>query len=429
MLKIFFTIIAANFFLCLSLTAQKETILYAGQATKENRAKDYRNLVNNSINKNLSLDLTAATEENWQAAFWAMELINYKSPWANNKIRSAFDSIEIRSTDFQRAALELIYTLQSKEHTSAVHKLLLQTGNSKVFAMCAEYLLLFDNSKSLNTELSTITHQKISTVKEPNNYAILYSLSRQLGDRITGTILPTLNPGPLFAADYLKGNVLVYSIQRKNRNYPGIAIVKDKNGNFITDNQGNIFTVPQLARSITNLPGYLTNGNTPQGLFRMDGFEVSKSTFIGPTENIQLTMPNETSIAHFIKDSTATDTLFTYPLYANLLPESLKNYQPLYESFQAGMAGRTEIIAHGTTVNTEYYKKQSYYPLTPTLGCLCTKEIWSTVDGSRLESDQQKLVDAVKKAGGADGYYIVVEIDDQQKPVSLKEILPYLPKK
>ena len=429
MLKIFFTVIAANFFVCLSLTAQKDTILFARQATKENRVNDYRNLVNNSINKNLSLDLTAATEENWQAAFWAMELINYKSPWANNKIRSAFDSIEIRSTDFQRAALELIYTLQSKEHTSAVHKLLLQTGNSKVFAMCAEYLLLFDNSKSLNTELSTITHQKISTVKEPNNYAILYSLSRQLGDRITGTILPTLNPGPLFAADYLKGNVLVYSIQRKNRNYPGIAIVKDKNGNFITDNQGNIFTVPQLARSITNLPGYLTNGNTPQGLFRMDGFEVSKSTFIGPTENIQLTMPNETSIAHFIKDSTATDTLFTYPLYANLLPESLKNYQPLYESFQAGMAGRTEIIAHGTTVNTEYYKKQSYYPLTPTLGCLCTKETWSTVDGSRLESDQQKLVDAVKKAGGADGYYIVVEIDDQQKPVSLKEILPYLPKK
>ena len=161
----------------------------------------------------------------------------------------------------------------------------------------------------------------------------------------------------------------------------------------------------------------------------MDGFEVSKSTFIGPTENIQLTMPNETSIAHFIKDSTTTDTLFTYPLYANLLPESLKNYQPLYESFQAGMAGRTEIIAHGTTVNTEYYKKQSYYPLTPTLGCLCTKEIWSTVDGSRLESDQQKLVDAVKKAGGADGYYIVIEIDDLQKPVSLTEILPYLPKK
>jgi hypothetical protein len=104
----------------------------------------------------------------------------------------------------------------------------------------------------------------------------------------------------------------------------------------------------------------------------------------------------------------------------------LKNYEPLFESLYAGMAGRTEIIAHGTTVNPEYYKAQPYFPISPTQGCLCTKEIWSAVDGKRMESDQQKLVDAVKKAGGADGYCIVIEIDDQQKPVSLKEILPFL---
>jgi len=67
-----------------------------------------------------------------------------------------------------------------------------------------------------------------------------------------------------------------------------------------------------------------------------------------------------------------------------------------------------------------------YYPLTPTQGCLCTEEIWSAVDGKRIESDQQRLVDAVKKAGGANGYCIVIEIDDQQKPVSIKDILPFL---
>ena len=93
------------------------------------------------------------------------------------------------------------------------------------------------------------------------------------------------------------------------------------------------------------------------------------------------------------------------------------------------MAGRTEIIAHGTTVNPEYYTNQPYYPLTPTQGCLATKETWSTLDGKRIESDQQKLVNAVKVAGGADGYCIVIEIDDQQKPVGIEEILPYLNQK
>ena len=43
-----------------------------------------------------------------------------------------------------------------------------------------------------------------------------------------------------------------------------------------------------------------------------------------------------------------------------------------------------------------------------------------------MESDQQKLVNAIKKAGGADGYCVVIEIDDQQEPVSIKEILRYL---
>lgn len=425
--SIYITFYACIFF-GLICTAQTDAIPYAKNTTKANRIKEYRALIG-SINTNLLLPLTDTTEADWQDAFYAMELINYQSPFTDNKLKAAFIAIEKRSTDFQRAAIELIYTLKDKAHKSAVHNLMLQTGNSKVFAMCAEYLLLFNNSSLLNVELNTLINKKISTLKEANNYAILYSLSRRLGNRIPGIILPALHVAQLLAANYLKGNVVVYSIQRKNRNYPGIAIVKDINGNFITDNSGNIFTIPQLARSISNLPSYLTNGNTPQGIFRMFGFEVSKGSFIGPTENIQLTMPVETTVRHFLKDSVTADTIWTPELYKKLLPESLKNYQPLYESFQAGVAGRTEIIAHGTTVNPQYYTKRSYYPFTPTQGCLCSKEIWSSEDGIRIVSDQQKLVNAIKKAGGADGYYVVIEIDDQQKPVSLQEILIYLKQK
>ena len=425
--SIYITFYACIFF-GLICTAQTDAVPYAKNTTKANRIKEYGALIS-SINTNLLLPLTDTTEADWQDAFYAMELINYQSPFTDNKLKAAFTAIDKRSADFQRAAIELIYTLKDKAHKSAVHNLMLQTGNSKVFAMCAEYLLLFNNSSLLNVELITLINKKISIVQEANNYAILYSLSRRLGNRIPGIILPALHVAPLLAANYLKGNVVVYSIQRKNRNYPGIAIVKDKNGNFITDNSDNIFTIPQLARSISNLPGYLTNGNTPQGIFRMFGFEVSKGSFIGPTENIQLTMPVETTVIHFLKDSVTADTIWTPELYKKLLPESLKNYQPLYESYQAGTAGRSEIIAHGTTVNPQYYAKRSYYPFTPTQGCLCSKEIWSSEDGKRIVSDQQKLVNAIKKAGGADGYYVVIEIDDQQKPVSLQEILIYLKQK
>jgi hypothetical protein len=137
-------------------------------------------------------------------------------------------------------------------------------------------------------------------------------------------------------------------------------------------------------------------------------------------------MPFETTPQHFLKDSAITDTVWTIQLYEKLLPQALKEYHPLFGTYYASAIGRTEIIAHGTTVDPNYYKGQTYWPHTPTQGCLCTKEIWSDIDGKRIVSDQQKLVDAVKKAGGADGYVIVIEIDDQQKPVTVNEILPYL---
>jgi len=405
--------------------AQNDIVPYASFTTEQNRVRTYRSLVNNSINKNLSLPLTDSTEENWQDAFAAMELISYKSPWANERIRMAMNSMEKRSNGFQRAALELIYSLQNKEYTAQVYKLLTQTGNSKVFAMCAEYLMLYNNP-SADKEITAIARNKLNAAKEKNDYAIIVSLLNRLANKASDQSSEAVNFASLFGKDYLNGNVILFSIQRKNRNYPGLAVVRDATGNFITDESGNIFSVPQLARSMSNLPGYLTNGNTPQGIFRMDGFAVSRSSFIGPTENMQLTMPNETTAPYFIRDSTLTDSIFPYQLYADLLPEDLKNYQQLYESFQAGIAGRTEIIAHGTTVDPGYYTNQPYYPLTPTQGCLCTKEIWSKIDGKRTESDQQKLVNAIKAAGGANGYCIVIEIDDQQKPVSIHDILPFL---
>ena len=101
-------------FLCLNLSAQKETIPFAKQATKENRAKEYRSLISN-INSNLFLSLTDSTEENWQDAFDAMLLLNNTTPFINARIHSAMDSVAYRSIPFQKAMLQLVYGLYPKD--------------------------------------------------------------------------------------------------------------------------------------------------------------------------------------------------------------------------------------------------------------------------------------------------------------------------
>ncbi|MEP6712528.1 MAG: hypothetical protein ABJA37_08940, partial [Ferruginibacter sp.] len=377
-------------------------------------------LVNYTITKNLSTTLTDSTEENWQDAFQGIALINYKSLWIDGRIKLAMDEIQNHSPSFQRALLELNYGNYKNEFYQQVKFLLLQTENSKIFAMCAAYILQSSHGKEDANFLSVKTKQQI---QKDNNNPILLQLLYQLDNYGKMVQVPDLKA--LLQKNYLPGQVLLFSFQRKNRDYPGIVMVRDRNGNFIKDSTGEYFCVPQLARSVSNLPAYLTNGNTPQGIFRMKGYDVSRAGFIGPTVNVQLTMPFEKSPCHFYADSSITDTTWNLSYYRNLLPASLKDYFPLYESYYAGKAGRTEIIIHGTTVNPEYYLHQPYYPLTPTQGCLTSKEIWNGKTGQRSESDQQKLINTMIKAGGAQGYCIVINIDDEQRPVSLNDILPF----
>jgi len=409
------------FFACDLITAQTVDAVYSKDTRADNKTKLYRNIQNNAIIKNLSLPLTDSSEENWMDAFWGMELIRYKNPWADSRIYTAFDSIEKRSISFKRALLELLFTNYSFEFTKQVTQIMYSAENDKIFAMCAEYLI--KAKPELKSAVAAILIKKLALNKDG---AILNQLDFRMNDVPGKNRLPDIKA--LLHHPFFKNATIVFSFQRSNRNYPGLVAVRDSVGDFVKDLYGNFFSVPQLARSITNLPGYLTNGNTPQGIYRMFGTDVSRSNFIGPTPNIQLTMPFETSLQHFMNDSSITDTIWTNDWYKKLLPESWKNYYPIFGSFYAGRAGRTEIISHGTTINPDYYSGQPYYPLTPSLGCLCTKEIWDEADGRRILSDQQKLVSALLKAGGANGYVIVIELNDEQRPVEINDLQALLSK-
>lgn len=397
--------------------------LFFKNTLQANRQKTYRNLVQYTIQQNLSYPLTDSTEENWQDAFYALELLNKKSLWIDGRIKEAADKMNEHSVPFQRAALELFYSNYPDTFYQQVKLLLMQTQHPKVFAMCAHYIL---QSRRAADDLNFLAVKTQQLQQLLTDDPILQQLSYAINERKLAVAYPSF--ASLLQPGYLPGHRLVISFQRKNRNYPGLVMVRDASGQFVKDSMGNYFNVPQLARSVNNLPGYLTNGNTPEGVFRMQGYDVSRTSFIGPTVNVQLSMPFEKKPAHFYADSALADTVFTLDKYLSLLPADLKNYYPLQQSFFAGKAGRTEIIIHGTTVPESWYAKEIYYPLTPTMGCLTSKEIWDEQTGQRRESDQQKLINALIQAGGAKGYAIVININDEQRPVLLADILPYLQK-
>ncbi len=401
-------------FLALS---QGDTTTY--RLYKNRQMLEYR-LNKEIINKKISLPLNDSTEDAWDDTFFAIQYLNRKDPWLESRIRIAVTDIHKRSYGFARALLELLYGQYRDEFKKEVAAYLPTVTDEKVWAMAAEYLLKAA-SKAERKKLEELANRKI---KENPLSPFYISFLQNFENDETGNE----DLREFFEKNYLKGNVLMISVQRKNRDYPGLVLVRDSSGNFSKDSMGRLFSVPQLARSLSGLPGYLTNGNTPTGILRMDGFDVSKAGAIGPTQNVQLTLPLEFNARHFLKDSTLEDTVLQYAAYRNLLPENLRKSKNLYEAFYAGMAGRHEIIAHGTTVIPEYYSGKPYYPFTPTLGCLCTYETWNDSTQLRMESDQQMLIDAIKKAGGPSGYAIVINLDDSQRPVTVEEVQQLLRK-
>jgi hypothetical protein len=116
------------------------------------------------------------------------------------------------------------------------------------------------------------------------------------------------------------------------------------------------------------------------------------------------------------------DTKDTLSNYLNQLPQSWQHYTPITEAYYAGRAGRSAVIAHGTTLNPDYFKGKPYYPISPTLGCLCAREIWNTSDGTLLQSEQLNLINAFLATPGDIGYIIVINMDDKQAPVISEEV-------
>jgi hypothetical protein len=88
------------------------------------------------------------------------------------------------------------------------------------------------------------------------------------------------------------------------------------------------------------------------------------------------------------------------------------------------MASRKELIKHGTTIDLDFFAGKPYYPHTPTLGCLCEVEAWSPKDGKLIYSDQAALINEFEKFNHQFDYFVVVEIDDKNAPITLNDVLP-----
>ncbi len=396
----------------------KRTPLRSDFVKNENKIHFYENF-ENKINYSLSLPLENHHKE-WIKALEDAESILLKNELIKNAIEKILKMKTDKDLKLQRAALESAYGFYNTDFKELVQNIFLKTKDEISYAISVNYLLRL-NRDSIDFYLNSISERFENYKSDPLLLNLEYDLKNQ--DSIKFINRPSLTE--LFENKFQYGKTIFYSIQRHNRKFPGITIIRKPDGSFLTNKDGSIFYIPQLALSFTNLPAYIPSGNTPEGIYSIVGTYISPTETIGPTPNVLVRSPFEVSPSVFYHRQNKYE-IWNIADYKNLLPKSWQQYFPIYQSFYTGEIGRKLIIIHGSTDETEYFKDEPYYPLTPTKGCLSSKEIWSGKTGKQIESDQVKLIKAFNNTHQYKGFLVVIEIDNKLKPVEIGEILPLL---
>jgi len=337
-------------------------------------------------------------EKKYRNAFWASELMLIKSKKGQENISYAFNHFSGFSDSFKISLLQHIFTLYQNEFVSEMDSLISQEPDEKRFAIMANYLIRQDKLKK--EIYLKLMYQKFTNWKENPILMAFYI------DHSDNEILCKAKIDDLIKFRRNSNEASFYVFVHKNRDFPAELLIQNSKGEILKEN-GDTLRFKLLARSITNLSEYISNGNTPEGVYSVQGFSSSDNIFIGKSPTIITTLPFEISLSEFSFGKSKNN--WSLENYNKFYPKSWRNYLPKNMAFYAGKAGRGEIIIHGTTIDTEFYRTQPYYPFTPSLGCLCTLERWNIKDGSLIESEQIRLVKALKSNNIQNALMYVIE--------------------
>lgn len=221
----------------------------------------------------------------------------------------------------------------------------------------------------------------------------------------------------VFDGKYADG-IRLFMFCRHDRNYPCMMVMKDKWGMAVEEN-GKPWTQPAMAASARGIPYNITNGNTPAGIHLMNS--------VMPSADQQLSFGKfRRIILNFVPSSEGEE------LTKLLLNEAAHDLPFWRQANVARDVGRDLLRIHGTgRVNGD--PTSAHYPFRKTSGCVSKRE------GKYPEAeyiDQRLMLDTMMKAQDLEpiyanetqlkGIFTVIELDNQNMPVSAEEVIELL---
>ncbi len=279
------------------------------------------------------------------------------------------------------------------------------------------------------TQVQTLAERVKQRFPAWTNNVYLYTTIREVAEMLAPSPTPPL-------AELLKWTIApnqlhLYVVCNPNRDRLCYTVLKDRDGEFVRYGDGQLWSVPLLLRSIHGLRWNFVRGETPTGIYRIEGVVPQPDDAFfrayGQFSLVNLYVPFESGAKQFVpgKAGRFQGTIRDYQI---LLPPSWRNYWNIQQSYWAGKVGRSAFRIHGTGEAPDFFSNKGNvletYNWNPTIGCLSALELYNE-RGQLLQADMPKILKALEMAGGKNfaGYMTVVEVTGQDgQPVTVDDI-------
>jgi hypothetical protein len=425
-----------------AIAAQKSLSLSVppvSQATATERIRHKQEQINRIALENYDLGrypITDAQETHWRQTLWATALLEPQDPQVIEALVSILSLTRYdRLSASQARTVEMGLQISNQYYLSdpdrfptieaAFQATVSESSNSQWVALALAALSRGHLPPEAKQQLIDLTKARFPhwVTDIP-----LYSTLQDLKDQEGNLTLPPL--ADLLTWPIAPHQLQLYVLCRPHREVLCRAVLRDATGEFVQEG-GALWSVLLSSRSLHNLPWNFRRGETPQGIYRIEGTipQPDRDFFYayGLFPLVTLFVPFEPGVKSFLPGQSGTlqEGLFGY---RKLLPPTWRKYFPIEESYWAGKIGRGLFRVHGTGEATDFFTSNRRYPFSegwnPAIGCLSAQEQYDD-SGQLLQADMPTILAALTKAGGTafTGYLVLVDVPSEtQEPVSVAEL-------
>lgn len=378
--------------------------------------------------------LTNSNERYWRHLLWTTALVEPQETYvaeALNRIialttRSKLSKSQMRTIEMSMQVGTQLYLSNPTVYASVKQQFLQTIKGSRNSRWVAMALSGLAKGGMKPDELKPLSDRVRQRFPNWSRDVFLQTTLRQVSELLAPTPVPPL--GDLLNRTIAPQQFHLYVICQPDRGVLCQTILKDRNGKFVRQN-GQLWTVPLLLRSIHGLDWNFFRGQTPQGIYRIEGVMPSEAEFFGAYGQfplVKMFLPFESGVREFLPGRKGRFTS-SVEAYQALLPPSWRGYFPIQQSYWAGKIGRSLIRIHGSGEAPDFFSGKALYPpdsysWNPTIGCLSALELYDEA-GKLQRADMPKILNALIAAGGKNfsGYVIVVEVPSSPKKAIMIE--------